>query len=173
MAGYVDLQSFAHDLEKAGQLRRVSVLVDPYLEIAEIYQRVIKREGPALLFTNVRDSDYPLLINALGSTRRVEMALGRHPSEIGASLLRLAEAAQPPQPRRLWQQRRTIKEVLFGMRARRVGRGPVQQVVEDPDLSRLPVQTTWPGDGGPFITFGLVVTKDPENGERNVGLYRI
>jgi len=173
VAGYTDLQTFAHDLEKAGQLRRVGAAVDPYLEIAEIYQRVIKREGPALLFTNVRGSDYPLLINPLGSPRRIEIALGRHPGEIGASLLELAEAAQPPQPKRLWQQRGTIKEVLLGMRTRRVGRGPVQQVVEDPDLMRLPVQTTWPEDGGPFITFGLVVTKDPETGERNVGLYRI
>jgi len=173
MAGFVDLQSFARELEKQGQLRRVGALVDPYLEIAEIYQRIIKREGPALLFTNVKGSDYPLLINPLGSPKRIEIALGRPPGEIGAALLELADAAQPPQPKRLWQQRGTVREVLWNMRVRRVSRGPVQQVVEDPDLSRFPVQTTWPEDGGPFITFGLVVTKDPETGERNVGLYRI
>lgn len=173
MAGYGDLQSFAHDLERAGQLRRVDAEVDPYLEIAEIYLRVIRREGPALLFTNVKGSQYPLLINPLGSPRRIEMALGRHPGEIGAALLELADAAQPPRPKLLWKQRGTIREVLMNMRARRVGRGPVQQVVEEPDLTRLPVQTTWPGDGGAFITFGLVITKDPESGERNVGLYRI
>jgi 4-hydroxy-3-polyprenylbenzoate decarboxylase len=171
--GYHDLQSFARDLEKAGELKRVRAVVDPYLEISEIYDRVIKREGPALLFENVRDSDYPLLINPLGSPRRIEIALGRHPGEIGAALLELAEAAQPPQPKRLWKQRGTIREVLWGMRSRRVRRAPVQQVVEAADLSRFPVQTCWPGDGGPFITFGLVVTKDPETGERNVGLYRI
>jgi 4-hydroxy-3-polyprenylbenzoate decarboxylase len=171
--GYHDLQSFAHDLEKAGELRRVSVTVDPYLEVAEIYNRVIKREGPALIFESVRGSEYPLMINPLGSPRRVELALGRPPGEIGASLLELAEAAQPPQPGRLWRQRGTVREVLWSMRSRRVRRAPVQQVVEDPDLSLLPVQTCWPGDGGPFITFGLVVTKDPETGARNVGLYRI
>ena len=170
---YSDLQTFARALEAAGELHRVDTLVDPYLEIAEIYDRVIKREGPALLFENVRGSDYPLLINPLGSRRRIELALGRHPGEIGASLLELAEAAQPPKPGKLWRQRGTIREVLWGMRARRVRRAPVHQVIEEPDLLRLPVQTCWPKDGGPFITFGLVITKDPETSERNVGLYRI
>jgi 4-hydroxy-3-polyprenylbenzoate decarboxylase len=173
MAGYRDLQSFARDLEAAGELRRVEVTVDPYLEIGEIYQRVIRREGPALLFTRVRGSRYPLLINPLGSPRRVELALGRPPGAIGAALLELADAAQPPQPKRLWRQRGIIREVLWSMRTKRVRRGAVQQVVEDPDLSQLPVQTCWPGDGGAFITFGLVITKDPESDERNVGLYRI
>ncbi len=171
--GYRDLQSFARDLEAAGELRRIEATVDPYLEIAEIYDRVIKREGPALWFESVRGSELPLMINPLGSPRRVEIALGRHPGEIGSALLELAEAAQPPQPKRLWSQRGTIREVLWGMRARRIRRAPVQEVVEAPDLSKLPVQTCWPKDGGPFITFGLVVTKDPETGERNVGLYRI
>ena len=170
---YSDLQSFVRALESADELRRIDTLVDPYLEIAEIYDRVIKREGPALLFENVRGSDHPLLINPLGSSRRIELALGRHPGEIGASLLDLAAAAQPPQPARLWQQRTTIRDVLWSMRVRRVRRAPVQQVVEEPDLTRLPVQTCWPKDGGPFITFGLVITKDPETRERNVGVYRV
>jgi 4-hydroxy-3-polyprenylbenzoate decarboxylase len=168
-----DLQSFVAALEQAGELRRIAVEVDPRLEIAEIYDRVVKREGPALLFEKVRGAAFPLLINPLGSPRRIELALGRHPGEIGAALLELAAAAQPPQPRRLWQQRGTIREVLWSMRARRVRRAPVHEVVEAADLSRLPVQTCWPGDGGPFITFGLVITKDPESGERNVGVYRL
>jgi len=171
--GYRDLQSFAGALETAGELRRISAEVDPYLEIAEIYDRVIKREGPALLFENVKGADYPLLINPLGSPRRIELALGRHPGEIASSLLELADAAQPPQPKRLWRQRGTIREVLWAMRARTVRRAPVQEVVDVPDLGRLPVQTCWPGDGGPFITFGMVITKDPETAERNVGVYRI
>ena len=87
---YSDLQSFVRALESADELRRIETLVDPYLEIAEIYDRVIKREGPALLFENVRGSDHPLLINPLGSSRRIELALGRHPGEMGASLLDLA-----------------------------------------------------------------------------------
>ena len=170
---YSNLQGFASALESANELRRIDALVDPYLEIAEIYDRVVKREGPALLFENVRGSDYPLLINPLGSARRIELALGRHPSEIGAALLELAQAAQPPQPRKLWKRRSTIREVLWNMRVSRVRRAPVHQVIESPDLSRLPVQTCWPEDGGPFITFGLVITKDPETRQRNVGLYRI
>ncbi len=171
--GFHDLQSFARALEGAGELRRITVEVDPYLEIAEIYDRVIKRTGPALLFENVKGADFPLLINPLGSPARVELALGRPPDAIGESLLELAGAAQPPNPKELWRQRGTIKDVLLGMRARNVRRGRVQEVVEDPDLSRLPVQTCWPEDGGPFITFGLVLTKDPTNGERNLGVYRI
>jgi len=170
---YSDLQGFASALESANELRRIDALVDPYLEIAEIYDRVVKREGPALLFENVRGSDYPLLINPLGSARRIELAFGRHPGEIGASLLEMAQAAQPPQPRKLWKQRSTIREVLWNMRVSHVRRAPVHQVIEKPDLSRLPVQTCWPEDGGPFITFGLVITKDPETRQRNVGLYRI
>ena len=170
---YSDLQGFASALESANELRRIDALVDPYLEIAEIYDRVVKREGPALLFENVRGSDYPLLINPLGSARRIELAFGRHPGEIGASLLEMAQAVQPPQPRKLWKQRSTIREVLWNMRVSHVRRAPVHQVIEKPDLSRLPVQTCWPEDGGPFITFGLVITKDPETRQRNVGLYRI
>ncbi|MFQ5744138.1 MAG: menaquinone biosynthesis decarboxylase [Acidobacteriota bacterium] len=169
---FVDLQSYVRALESMGQLRRIRVEVDAALEITEIYDRVIKREGPALLFENVRGADYPLLINPLGSPARIELALGRPASEIGASLLELAQAASPPSPHRLWQQRRTIRQLL-GMRTRRVRRAPVQQIIEKPDLSRLPLQTCWPEDGGPFITFGLVITRDPQTGERNVGVYRM
>lgn len=170
---YHDLQSFVRDLEAAGELRRIGVAVDPRLEITEIYDRVVKREGPALLFERVEGSEFPLLINPLGSPGRVELALGRPPEQIGEALLELAEAAQPPQPRRLWSMRGAIKDVLLGMRSRRVRRAPVHEVEEEPRLSRWPVQTCWPGDGGPFITFGVVITRDPVTGERNVGVYRM
>ncbi len=169
---FSDLQSFVRALEGAGELRRISTPVDPELEITEIYDRVIKREGPALLFENVRGSDFPLLINALGSPARIELALGRPPVQIGEALLQLAAAANPPSPRRLWQLRGTVRDVL-GMRTRRTRRAPCQEIVEEPDLTRLPVQTCWPDDGGPFITFGMAFTRDPVNGDRNVGLYRV
>lgn len=169
---FTDLQGFVRVLEGAGQLRRIKVEVDTHLEITEIYDRVIKREGPALLFENVRSADFPLLINALGSAERIELALGRPPGEIAAALLELAQAVQPPSPRRLWQLRGTVRDVL-GMRTRRARTAPSQQVVEEPDLTRLPVQTCWPGDGGPFITWGMAFTRDPVSGERNVGLYRM
>lgn len=167
-----DLRGFVADLENAGELRRISASVDPAFEITEIADRMIKREGPALLFENVAGSSYPLLINTLGSERRIEMALGRHPQEIGAMLLDLAHRANPPKPRALWEARSSIFEVL-AMRTKTVRSAPCQQVVEPPDLTRLPVQTAWPRDGGPFMTFAVTITHDPTTGERNTGLYRL
>lgn len=169
---YVDPRAFLADLEKAGQLRRISTPVDPYLEITEIADRVVKAGGPALLFENVQGAEMPLLINPLGSAQRIEMALGRPPAEIGERLLELAQRVNPPSPRALWSVRGTLWEML-NMRTRTVRRAPVQEVAGEPDLGRLPVQTCWPGDGGPFITFGLVITRDPETGERNMGVYRM
>lgn len=167
-----DLRAFVTELESEGELRRVSATVSPAFEITEIADRMIKREGPALLFENVDGSSYPLLINALGSERRIEIALGRHPQEIGAMLLDLAHRANPPKPRALWEARSSIFEVL-AMRTRRARSAPCQQVVEPPDLTRLPVQTAWPRDGGPFMTFAVTITHDPTTGERNTGLYRL
>lgn len=169
---YLDQRSFLEALEARGELRRISVEVDPRLEITEIADRVVKRRGPALLFENVKGSRVPLLINPLGSERRIELALGRPPAEIGDRLLELAQKANPPSPRALWGVRGTLWELL-SMRTRNVRRAPVQEVVEEPRLSALPVQTCWPQDGGPFITFGLVITRDPVTGERNMGLYRV
>ena len=169
---YQDLQSFVVALEKAGELRRITVEVDPRLEITEIYDRVVKTGGPALLFENVKGADFPLLINPLGSPGRIEIALGRSPASFGAMLLDAAERANPPSPAALWQLRSTLWQ-LTSMRTKRVRSGACQEVVETPDLGRLPVQTCWPGDGGPFITFGLVITHDPRTGERNTGVYRL
>src|SRR3990167_233628 len=107
-----DLQAFLALLEREGQLARVRVEVDPELEITEIATRVVKEQGPALLFERVRGSDFPLAINILGSARRIELALGRHPQEVGAELKRLLEAAMPPRPKRLLDEWRTIGRVL-------------------------------------------------------------
>ena len=169
---HADQRAFVRALEGAGELHRIRVEVDPYLEITAIADRVVKRSGPALLFEKVAGSPYPLLINALGSERRIEIALGRPPAQIGAMLLELAERANPPSVGGLWQARRSLWELL-SMRTRKVRRAPCQQVVENPELTQLPVQTCWPRDGGPFITFGLVITRDPVSGERNMGVYRI
>lgn len=169
---FLDQRSFLRVLEQAGELRRIATPVDARLEITEIAGRVVRRGGPALLFDNVKGSEIPLLINPLGSDRRIELALGRHPQEIGEELLRLAQRLNPPSPRRLWEARSGIWKAL-AMRTTRARKAPVQEVVEEPDLTRLPVQTCWPHDGGPFITFGLVMTRDPLTGERNTGLYRV
>ncbi|MBI4355466.1 MAG: menaquinone biosynthesis decarboxylase [Candidatus Omnitrophica bacterium] len=172
MAAFPDLQSFLHELERNGDLKRITVEVDPELEIAEIASRVVKREGPALLFERVKGSAVPLAINLLGTERRIEWALGRSPQQVGAQLRRLIEAATPPDLAKLWQARDLAKHLL-GLRPRRVDQAASQELVETPRLSWLPIMKSWPQDGGRFITFGLVLTQDPQTHKRNVGLYRL
>ena len=172
MPAFPDLQSFLRELERHGDLKRVTVEVDPELEITEIASRVVQREGPALLFERVKGSGVPLAINVLGATRRVEQALGRSPQEVGRQLRRLIEAATPPDVGKLWEARDLAKHLL-GLRPARAAAAPVQEIIEPPRLSWLPIMKSWPQDGGRFITFGLVITRDPETGSRNVGVYRL
>ena len=167
-----DLQSFLSLLEREGQLARVRVEVDPELEITEIATRVVKQQGPALLFERVKGSPFPLAINILGSERRIELTLGRHPQQVGAELKRLMEAAMPPRPKRLIDEWRTIGRVL-AMPPRRVRYAACQEIEEPPDLERLPIMKCWPKDAGRFITCGMVLTHDPETDTRNVGIYRM
>src|SRR5690348_4654649 len=105
---FSDLPSFIKALERAKELKRISVEVDPELEITEIATRVVKNEGPALLFENVEGSPYPLAINLFGSARRIELALGCPPAQLGEQLVRLAQAAQPPSWLKLWKSRRAL-----------------------------------------------------------------
>ncbi|MBI2174610.1 MAG: menaquinone biosynthesis decarboxylase [Candidatus Omnitrophica bacterium] len=167
-----DLQSFLSQLDREGQLARVSVEVDPELEITEIATRVVKEKGPALLFERVKGSEFPLAINLLGSQRRIELALGRHPEEVGRQLKRLMEAAMPPRPKRLIGEWRTLGRVL-AMGPKRLRHGVCQEVEETPDLLRFPVLKCWPKDAGRFITCGMVLTHDPETDVRNLGIYRM
>ena len=167
-----DLQSYLGALEARGDLRRVAAEVDPVLEITEIATRMLREEGPALLFERVTGSPFPLAINFLASHRRIELVLGQEPAALGEALVGLWEAAQSLSPRRLLAQRRALGGLL-AMRLRRVARAPVQDVVEPPDLSSLPVLQCWPGDAGRFITFGLVLTQHPDTGRRNLGVYRL
>ena len=167
-----DLQSFLNVLEREGQLAQVRVEVDPELEITEIATRVVKEQGPALLFEHVKGSDFPLAINILGSDRRVELALGRHPQEVGAELRRLLEAAMPPRPRRLLEEWRTVGRVL-AMPPKRVRHAASQAIEEPVDLARLPAMKCWPKDAGRFLTCGMVLTHDPDTEARNLGIYRM
>jgi len=168
-----DLQAFLSLLEREGQLARVRVEVDPELEITEIATRVVKEQGPALLFERVRGSPFPLAINLLGSERRIELALGRHSQQVGAELKRLIEAAMPPRPRHLLHEWRTVGRIL-SMPPRRVQRAACQQIEEPAvDLGRLPAMKCWPKDAGRFITCGMVLTHDPETDARNLGIYRM
>lgn len=166
------LQGFLRALERQGHLCRVSVEVDPRLEITEITTRVVRQGGPCLLFERVEGADFPLVINLFGHPRRIEIALGREPGQIGAELRLLAERLEQPSLRALWQSRVTLCRVA-SMRPARRRFGKVTEVEEPPDFTRLPVLTCWPEDGGPFITFGMTLTRDPESGLRNLGLYRL
>jgi len=167
-----DLQSFLSLLERHGELSRVRLEVDSELEITEIATRIVKQQGPALLFERVKGSSIPLAINLLGNERRIELALGRHPQHVGAELKRLIEAAMPPRPKRLLDEWRTIGRLL-AMPPRRVRTAACQQREEMPDLQRLPIMKCWPKDAGRFITCGMVLTHDPETNVRNLGIYRM
>ena len=168
-----DLQQFLAALERHGELRRIRAEVDPELEIAEIATRVVKEEGPALLFERVRGSRYPLAINILGSRRRIELAIGREPAAVGRELVELIERVNPPSLKSLWRMKGSALRLFLSTRPRRVRRGLGQEVVESPDLHALPAIKCWPEDGGRFITLPLVLTQSPMNGRSNLGIYRM
>ncbi|MBM3946458.1 MAG: UbiD family decarboxylase, partial [SAR202 cluster bacterium] len=170
---YLDLQSFITDLERHGQLRRIAAPVDPQLEITEVYSRVVRERGPALLFENVQGSSFPLVINLFGSERRVRLALGIEPGALGESIVKAVQDLMPPSPGALWRNRTTLLR-LRSARTTRV-RNPVsQQVVDRPgDLTTLPALKCWPRDGGRFLTWPLVLTRSPRTGRSNLGVYRM
>lgn len=172
MADMQTLGDFARSLESAGELHRVTVEVDPYLEITEIATRAIKERRPALLFENVRGSRYPLVINTMASEHRCELALNKHPEQLGEELITFMMDALPPKPPVLWKHRALVRRFLKTP-ARKVSSAIVQEVVEDPNLDDLPILTCWPEDGGRFITLPQVVTYDPRSGKRNIGMYRM
>ncbi|GAC1498146.1 MAG: menaquinone biosynthesis decarboxylase [Vulcanimicrobiaceae bacterium] len=168
------LSEFVDALRRSGELQTIDVEVDPRLEISEITDRVVKAGGPALLFTNVRGSRFPVLTNQFGTERRMALALGTDSLDDAANRVRALIDLKIPAtlPERLMK----LASLAPLARAipRIVGSGSAQDVVvEEPDLRALPILTTWPLDAGPFITLPLVITKDPENGAFNVGLYRM
>jgi UbiD family decarboxylase len=151
----------------------VDALVDPVEEVAEIHRRVIAGGGPALLFTNVKGADFPLVTNLFGTPKRAELAFGQRPLAFIKRLVHLAETMLPPTPAKLWDARDIA---LAGMKVgtRRRSEGPVTQVVtRDVRLDRLPALTCWPEDGGPFVTLPLVYTQHPDKGGPNLGMYRL
>ncbi len=175
--GYKDLREFLEVLRREGELVEISAPVDPLLEVTEIYDRVVKKGGPALLFTHVRGSEVPLLINLYGSAKRMGMALGvRDTSEIAARIRSFLEL-KPPQ--NLFEKLAMIPKLteLNAVLPKFVKHAPCQEKVVMAGagklLDSLPLLQCWPKDGGKFITFPLVVTKDPETNQRNLGLYRM
>ncbi len=167
-----NLQDFIKTLEKNGELQRVKVEVDPVLEITEIAVRALKQDKPAILFENVKGSKFPLLINHLASNRRIELALGKHPDELGEDLIHFVEKAMPPSPKLLFQESAMVKR-FYNSRPKDVTLARSQAVIARPNLDELPILKTWPDDGGKFITLPQVVTYDPFSGKRNIGMYRM
>ena len=171
---YRSLREFLDRLERAGELVRVREPVDLRLDMAALADRAAKQEGPALLFERPSSGELPVAMNLFGTRRRTSWALSCEDFEEPARELRELLHLAPPQG--LWEKLKMIPRLgkLASYTPRHVSGGPVQEVVDrEPDLSRLPVLTTWPHDGGPFVTLPQVITRDPETGIRNVGMYRL
>jgi UbiD family decarboxylase len=168
-----DLQAYLDVLKKESELLVIDAPVSPYLEIAEIHRRVIGRGGPALLFTNVQDSTFPVATNLFGTGRRLELAFGRQPQNFVAGLVRAAETMLPPTPGKLWSMRGLFGQALrVGTRYRKSA--PAMEVYQrPPKLTALPLLTSWHSDGGPFVTLPLVYTEHPDGRGHNLGMYRI
>ena len=170
---FSDLRTFIEQLRRDGDLVEITAPVDPNQEAAEIHRRVIAAGGPALLFRNVKGADFPLVTNLFGTARRAQLAFGQRPLDFIKRLVHLAETVLPPTPAKLWGARDLGLDLLkVGMR--RVATGPVREVVtSDVRIDRLPVITSWPDDGGPFVTFPLVYTQHPAKPGHNLGMYRL
>ena len=170
---FAGLADYLAQLERRGELLRVRDEVDPYLEITELADRVVKRGGPALLIEHPRGADFPLAIGLYGTLARTEFALGGT-LEALAARVRAWVRSEPPTTftDKLKQLPRLAQ--LAGYLPKTITSAPCQQVVMDtPDLTRLPVLTCWPEDGGPFFTLPMVFTVDPDTGRRNCGMYRL
>ena len=173
---YDGLRAFVETLERENELVRVRREVDPHLELAEIADRTMKAGGPALLFENVRGSRFPLLINLYGSRRRMSRALGVDDLEEHAKAIEgLVHTRAPKSARELADMAGKLPALASAV-PRRVSTAACQEVVQlgdEVDLLALPVMTSWPDDGGPFFTLPNVITKDPDTGARNIGMYRM
>ncbi len=175
---YNDLRDFLDKLEKEGELKRITHEVDPYLEMTEICDRTLRANGPALLFENPKNSTMPVLGNLFGTTRRIAMGMGEDSvealREIGKLLAFLKEPEPPKGMKDAWEKLPAFKQVL-NMNPKIVKKAPCQEKIieaHDVDLSAMPIQTCWPDDAGPLITWALVITKGPTKERANLGIYR-
>lgn len=175
---YKDLRDFIKRLEDKGELVRVTAEVDPYLEMTEICDRTLRAKGPAILFENPKGFDVPVLGNLFGTPERVAMGMGEDSvealREVGELLAFLKEPEPPKGLKDAWEKLPVFKQVL-NMAPVVVKKAACQKIViegDDVDLSKLPVQTCWPGDVAPLITWALVVTKGPNKERQNLGIYR-
>ncbi|WP_372599569.1 4-hydroxy-3-polyprenylbenzoate decarboxylase [Amphritea sp.] len=175
---YKDLRDFIHSLEKQGELVRISMEVDPDLEMTEICDRTLRAGGPALLFENPKGYDYPVLANLFGTPRRVALGMGQEDvaslREVGKLLAMLKEPEPPKGMKDAWEKLPIFKQVL-NMGPKKVRNAACQTHViegDDVDLGKIPVQRCWPGDAGPLVTWPLVITRGPNKSRQNLGIYR-
>jgi 4-hydroxy-3-polyprenylbenzoate decarboxylase len=176
---YHDLRDFIKQLEKQGELKRITVEVDPYLEMTEICDRTLKQGGPALLFENPKGANIPVLANLFGTPRRVAMGMGAESVDelrgIGELLAYLKEPEPPKGMKDAWEKIPVFKQVL-NMAPKVVSSPPCQELVregDEIDLGDYPIQTCWPEDAAPLITWPLVITKGPHKERQNLGIYRL
>lgn len=176
---FTDLREFIAYLEANGELIRVSQAIDPNLEMTEICDRSLKKRGPAILFENPVGHSMPVLGNLFGTEQRIALAMGQTEvsalREIGKLLAFLKEPEPPKGLKDIWQKAPIFKQVL-NMNPKQISKAPCQKnkvLGDDVDLAMLPVQTCWPGDAGPLITWPLVITKGPNKDRQNLGIYRM
>lgn len=168
-----DLRSFLRSLIKENELVEISAEVDPYLEIAEIHRRVIDQQGKALLFTNVKGSQFPVVTNLFGTIKRIDLAFGKAPQEFVQRAVHMVETLLPPTPKKLWNFRDIgLKALKLGTKS--TSNAPVLQSRQSiPDLEAIPFLQLWPEDGGHFNTLPLIYTESPATGKHNLGIYRM
>ncbi len=176
---YADLRDFLAQLERQDEMKRIRTEVDPRLEMTEICDRVLKAGGPALLFEKPKGHAIPVLGNLFGTPRRVALGMGEDSvdalREIGNLLAFLKEPEPPKGLKDAWQNTRPVFMQVMHMAPKERGSAPCHEIVwegADVDLSRLPIQTCWPGDVAPLITWGLTVTRGPHKARQNLGIYR-
>lgn len=175
---YKDLRDFIAQLETMGELKRIQTEIDPALEMTEICDRILKAQGPAVLFENPKGYSMPVLGNLFGTPKRVAMGMGQESvealREVGKLLAYLKEPDPPKGLKDAWDKLPVLKQVL-NMAPKELSSAPCQEIVwegKDVDLSRIPIQTCWPGDVAPLITWGLTVTRGPNKPRQNLGIYR-
>jgi UbiD family decarboxylase len=167
-----NLQSFLSTLKREGELHRIDETVHPYLELAEIHRRTVAGHGPALLFTRVSGTSFPVVTNLFGTRRRIDLAFGEDPVRFFRRIAQSAEILLPPSLSGLWRYR-DLGKALLKVGTRQSSSGPVlEQNIHPPGLKSLPQIQCWPKDGGPFLTLPLVYTEHPVTGKPNLGMYR-
>lgn len=173
-----DLRAFLELLEKRGELKRIRAEIDPYLEMTEISDRTLRRQGPALLFENPKGSSIPVLTNLFGTPTRVALGMGQENADalrdIGRLLAYLKEPEPPKGVKDAWSKLPLFKQVI-NMAPKLVDTAPCQQNIlsgDQVDLGMFPIQTCWPEDVGPLVTWALVITKGPHKERQNLGIYR-